>query len=63
MSDQAGDQRFIRDWGTPEEVEAAWRAGWDIDAGPPPDRHTLPPADDPELGNNGIPPTDAERVA
>lgn len=61
--------RFERDWGTPEEVEAAWRAGWDIDKGPPPFHglHALPPESTVEGENpsgekflhNGIEPTDA----
>lgn len=59
--------RFDKPWGTREEVEAAWRAGWDIDSGPPPNRHTLPPENSTEatsltgdtFHHNGIEPTDA----
>lgn len=65
----ANEDRFVRDWGTPEQVEAAWRAGWDIDQGPPPagpDAHALPPehtvvgqGPHGEFRHNGIEPTDA----
>lgn len=51
MSDQSSTQE-----------EAARLAGWDPAAGPAPFEHSLPPEDDPALGNNGIPPTDAELV-
>jgi hypothetical protein len=47
---------------TAEQIENARKAGWDPDLGPPPggwDVHGTPPPDDPELGNNGIAPTDA----
>lgn len=48
---------------TDDEREAARLAGWDFTQGDPPADHTLPPAIDPDLGHNGIPPTDAEQVA
>lgn len=44
-------------------MEAARLAGWNPEDGPPPNEHALPPSDDPALGNNGIAPTDAERIA
>jgi len=47
---------------TPDEIEAARLAGWNWADGPPPFTHTLPPPDDPLLGNNGIPPTDAPSI-
>jgi hypothetical protein len=47
----------------PEVDEAARLAGWDPADGPAPFEHTLPPEDDPDLGHNGIPPTDAEQIA
>lgn len=43
--------RFDKPWGTREEVEAAWRAGWDIESGPPPNPHTLPPENSTEATN------------
>lgn len=45
-----------------EEMEAARRAGWNPADGDPPFKHAMPPADDPELGHNGIPPTKAKRI-
>lgn len=49
---------------TPEQkAEAARLAGWNAADGDPPNEHTLPPDIDPELGHNGIAPTDAERIA
>lgn len=63
MADEWDDPRFDRDWGTRQEVFAAFRAGWDIDLGPPPNKHALPPEDDPQLQHNGVPaPTDEERA-
>lgn len=60
------DDRFNKPWGTPEEVEAAYRAGWPIDQGPPPFKHTLPPehtveAEGPhgKFKHNGVEVTDA----
>lgn len=62
--------RFDKVWGTRAQVYAAWKAGWDITQGPPPegaDAHGLPPehtvtATGPhgEFKHNGIEPTDAE---
>lgn len=46
-----------------ELAEAARLAGWDPAAGPAPFTHRLPPPVDEALGNNGIPPTTAERIA
>lgn len=46
-----------------EATEAARLAGWNPEDGPPPFEHRLPPEDDPTLGNNGIPPTAAPRIA
>lgn len=43
---------------TPEQIEAARLAGWNPEDGEPPcgwEGHTLPPVDDPELNNNGVP--------
>lgn len=49
---------------TPEDqLEAARLAGWNTADGPPPHVHRLPPPIDPALGNNGIHPTAAERIA
>lgn len=48
---------------TPDEQEAARLAGWNTADGPAPYAHALPPENDPNLGNNGIPPTDSPRVA
>lgn len=48
---------------TEEEMAAAVLAGWNPDDGDPPYTHTLPPAVDPNLGHNGIEPTDAEQTA
>lgn len=45
-----------------EAREAALRAGWD-GQGPVPRGHGLPPAIDPELGNNGVERSSAERLA
>lgn len=45
------------------EEEAARLAGWNPDDGEPPYQHTPPPEDDEALGNNGVPPTDAPRIA
>lgn len=42
--------------------EAARLAGWNPADGPAPNEHSMPPEIDPELGNNGIPPTDAPLV-
>lgn len=44
---------------TPEQLEAAKRAGWNPADGEPPvgwDGHTLPPEVDDELGHNGVAP-------
>lgn len=38
-----------------EETEAARLAGWNPDDGPAPNEHSLPPEEDPDLGNNGVP--------
>lgn len=46
-----------------EAMQNAIKAGWNPDDGPPPYEHAAPPPIDPELGNNGIPPTDAPRVS
>lgn len=43
--------------------DAARRAGWNPADGRPPYRHTMPPPVDPDLGHNGIAPTDAEQTA
>jgi hypothetical protein len=51
--------RFDKPWGSRAEVEAAWRAGWDIESGPPPFTHALPPPVDDDLGHNGVAATDA----
>lgn len=43
---------------TAEQIENAKAAGWDPADGEPPggwDAHGEPPADDPNLGNNGVP--------
>jgi len=64
------DPRWRRAWGTPKEVYAAWLAGWDISAGPPPHRHTLPPENTIEavdlngqkFRHNGIRPTGARSL-
>lgn len=51
---------------SPEDLvqrEAARLAGWNPADGPAPRKHRLPPPIDPALGTNGIPPTDAERIA
>lgn len=48
-----------KDEPTPEQIEAARLAGWNPDHGEPPvgwEGHTLPPDEDPDLGNNGVPP-------
>lgn len=44
------------------EEKAAELAGWNLKDGPAPFEHDLPPEIDPDLGNNGIPPTTAERI-
>lgn len=43
---------------TPEQLANAIAAGWNPDDGEPPDgwdSHGTPPAEDPNLGNNGVP--------
>lgn len=47
---------------TDEEMEAARLAGWNPADGDPPYEHAAPPDIDPELGNNGIPYTDAPPI-
>jgi len=37
-----------------DPMEAARLAGW-TEPQPPPETHTMPPAIDPALGNNGVP--------
>lgn len=50
------DERYEND----EQLRNAWLAGWTPEIGAvPPYDHGTPPEDDPALGNNGIPPTDA----
>jgi hypothetical protein len=64
------DPRWHKHWGTPEEVRAAFLAGWDIGTGPPPHHHALPPdstieAVDPsghKFFHNGIKPTGSPSV-
>lgn len=46
-----------------EEMEAARLAGWNPADGDPPETHAAPPPVDPELGHNGIAPTDAPQIA
>jgi hypothetical protein len=49
--------------GPDEQAAAAAAAGWNFADGDPPFPHGKAPPVDPELGTNGIPPTDAEQIA
>lgn len=48
---------------TKAQKDAARLAGWDPKDGNPPYEHGTPPEIDPDLGHNGIAPTEAPRVA